>query len=99
MADRSMKLRAERWVRRRFFAWSVLALLTWTAALPAAGQQRKLDTLLEGNPQLAKVASALLDVRRLARQRMTTQRMQQAVPAVPFSGALPEIEVRLRTLT
>ncbi len=54
--------------------------------------------MLEGNPDLAKVSSHLLEARRLARQGMDPEALAGAVPLVGFADGSALIEVRLERL-
>jgi len=53
----------------------------------------------EGDINLGKISSHLLEARGMARQGSTARQVQEAMPTLPFRKGLLEIEVRLRTLT
>ena len=70
-----------------------------SVVVSAQGKPVFKSDLFEGNPDLGKVSSHLLEARRLARQGKTVQQIQEEVPGLPFRNNLLEIEVRLRTLS
>ncbi|HEY8515079.1 MAG TPA: S8 family serine peptidase [Candidatus Binatia bacterium] len=87
---------------RRFGSGLLLTLAAVLLAASAADAQlarRFKSELYEANPDLTKVASPLLEARKLAREGKSKAQVQRAVPALPFRAGLPEIEVRLSELT
>ena len=57
------------------------------------------EAALRAPKSLAKVSSHLLQARRLARQGKDVEEIQEADPLLRFRDDLPEIEVRLESLT
>lgn len=79
-----------------------LLLLAALLSLPLAAQKRTglltKQELTEGNRNLAKVSSRLLQARELARQATSAKLVLEAVPLLRLRDGLPEIEIRLKSL-